>query len=1078
MLPLAFRVVLCLVVFTASQGLRHGLSTLSKAQLFDHTALVTTATEEDRHLAIRQPRRIVVEGSVPASRFSPTDYDKLLLEQAQIIEAVKSRFESSVVEVLHTERNIANAIFFSLPTTKDDDAIDKSIAATPGVVSVSASVDLEEDDSAFVRTYRGAPRGGIRDTQELDPVQDVRDIAETYLGAGSVREKYCLTGQGVRVMVIDSGIDYTHSVFGGEGTQVAYQTAAATNQPRASGLFPTARVVDGRNFVFNSGNSSSQDTNPLDQPSGHGTEVATAIVAMAPDVELIAARVCDDDGICPDYAVIAAIAYAYEIGADVINISLGQRYADGYYHMLARTIDEAAATLGMTIVLPSGNYGNKPFIMGGIANVANGITVGATSTIPFGFMAPFSARGPGTLNTLKPDISAPGGTMILADSGTGGEGATAEGTSFSCPIVAGAAAVIKSKCPECSPFAIKAILMNNARRTIKYSNGNSVGAPVSWVGSGEVDIGKAVEASFWAYSMDDGQPSISLGLVDVTSDMVIRRTLRVANLMASCQGISAQAVFRNPQAGTSGAMEIRTTSSDQVTTQSCPNTSTVAIEFQIEASKVPANHMTSGGSLSRDPETLDQNEFDGWIVLTSTYGQEVSIPFHGILRRAADIVLGVNRFPFNDIFPADFGIGLQNIGAGTAQLDLYELLVVSEDDAEPDIDNESNLSPPADFQYIGYRTLPDDTCGFILEFAFQLWERRQTLFNTEIRVSIDVNRDLQEDYVLANRGPRTNDLGTSDCRIQSVPSVTDDWECTGFVADHATNSGTVVVRACSNDLGITPSSTVGVSFSSATYPKISNQADKSEYLEVSVPCTISSAPTSFNIQPGGVLPKILSGTHNFYNSYALGLLIVSNGYRNAESTGAAAASSEALAIPFPRVQLPAERTGDNLSFVKTSLVEGPGTGWYATTSACQGTRHLSRLEVRHQDTGRQRKHSEDINNGRHLEEVCAENLVPRVFLATAQPIATPTPRLSPAPTAQPLQMSSRPPAQGPTIQQEAAPTTSPSNDDINGAAAVSRINSSPSNAEDGVSATSNGQLFFHIGVLWQTTVVALLFLIA
>ena len=741
--------------------------------------------------------------------------------------------------------------------------------------------------------------------------------------------------------------------------------------------------------------------------------------------------------------------------------------------MLARVIERYATLLGMTIVVPSGNYGNRPFILGGIANVFNAITVGATTTQPHGFMASFSARGPGTLSILKPDISAPGDKMIVANSGKGSDGFTAQGTSYSSPVVAGAAAIVVSKCTECSAFAIKAILMNNARKTIKYRIGSSSEAPISLAGSGEVDIAKAVEASFWAYSEFDGQPSISLGVVDVSKNMEIRRTIEVTRMVDRCQEINAQAEFRSLMVQLSGAMTITTRSlSPTSSQQSCSEKMTMEVVFSIEASKVPSNYMTSGGLSSASAWTLDKNEIDGWITLSSTTGHDINIPFTGIFRKAADVTANKKRLPVdNNIFPADFAIGLENNGAGTAQMELYELLVVSEDDAEPNPKNGETTSPPADFKYIGFRTVEvDDTCGFILEFAFQLWERRQSLSNTEIQVSIDVNGDSTEDYVLANRGPRTNDIGTSDCRLKVAGG---EWECTGFVADHPTNSATVIIRACSKDMGITSSGTIGVSFSSATYPRISQPHDSSAYMTINVPSTIASTATSFDIAPGAKLPKVLTDVNSIYNSYALGLLLFSNGYRGPGSTGAAVQSSEAIAIPFPSVVLPLEQTRDNLSFDNTPYKVGPGTGWNASTSKCPGSRALQAMSGLYNDTESKRPHNTKIDVKRNVKEICSEKTVPRLFLPTPPPSPSPTKHPSVSPTRHPSQLPSipsTPPSPSP-IQAVPNPNRSrpPSTVGVNNAFGTNRdgLNRSSTATTERISlrSSSSHHLTQHIGVL-------------
>ena len=290
------------------QGLGHGPSYYTRRRESEETGVFGSSEASQR--------RIVVEGSVSPYLLAPEDAEDLEKEQSRIIQAIMDHYDAENVQVLHAERNAANAIFLSVSGISKDAEVYKWVETIPGVVSVSDSVDLTEDSSVVGEDNNGNTHDGIRDLS--GETQDIRVIADTYLGAGTVRRDHCLGGQGVRVAVIDSGIDYTHSIFGGEGSTTAFETAAASTRPRADGLFPTLRVVDGHNFVGGAA-STDEDTNPLDQVSGHGTGVATAILAMAPDVELIAAKVCNDRGVCPDYAVIAALDYANKKGADVVN---------------------------------------------------------------------------------------------------------------------------------------------------------------------------------------------------------------------------------------------------------------------------------------------------------------------------------------------------------------------------------------------------------------------------------------------------------------------------------------------------------------------------------------------------------------------------------------------------------------------------------------------------------------------------------------------------------------------------------------------------------------------------------------
>lgn len=69
-----------------------------------------------------------------------------------------------------------------------------------------------------------------------------------YIGATTVQQDYGFNGTGIRVAILDSGIDYTHADLGGEGTREAWD-AAYKDFSQRDGLFPTEKVVEGYDFV-------------------------------------------------------------------------------------------------------------------------------------------------------------------------------------------------------------------------------------------------------------------------------------------------------------------------------------------------------------------------------------------------------------------------------------------------------------------------------------------------------------------------------------------------------------------------------------------------------------------------------------------------------------------------------------------------------------------------------------------------------------------------------------------------------------------------------------------------------------
>ena len=132
---------------------------------------------------------------------------------------------------------------------------------------------------------------------------------------------------------------------------------------------------------------------------------------------------------------------------------------------------------------------------------------------------------------------------------------------------------------------------------------------------------------------------------------------------------------------------------------------------------------------------------DGWIVFaSSTSGKDISLPFHMILRRASNVVAKNPVLPELTSNPQVVEVGLENTGAGTAQIDTYQLVYTSEDDPEFGF---GSRKPSADLRYVGYRVrevVGNPRCHYLVEFAFNTWERTFTAVNTIFEALIDLRR--------------------------------------------------------------------------------------------------------------------------------------------------------------------------------------------------------------------------------------------------------------------------------------------------------------------------------------------------
>ncbi|MFD6552818.1 S8 family serine peptidase [Streptomyces sp. NPDC058398] len=276
------------------------------------------------------------------------------------------------------------------------------------------------------------------------------------------------TGKGVKVAVLDTGIDVNHPDFAG--------------------------VIDGTtSFVPGEG---------VTDVNGHGTHVASTIVGsgaasggdykgVAPGADLFVGKVLGGaEGSGQDSWVMAGMQWAAESGADVVNMSLGDSYPTDGSDPMSQMVDALSEQYGTLFVIAAGNAGPESISAPGAA--ASALTVAATDKQDQ--LASFSSTGPlASSGGMKPDISAPGVDITAArsqDMTDGGEGLyrTLSGTSMATPHVVGAAAILAQRHPDWTGAQLKEQLMSTAK-------GLDDGYSPYEVGTGRVDVAAAVRTT-------------------------------------------------------------------------------------------------------------------------------------------------------------------------------------------------------------------------------------------------------------------------------------------------------------------------------------------------------------------------------------------------------------------------------------------------------------------------------------------------------------------------------------------------------------------------------------------------------
>ncbi len=335
-------------------------------------------------------------------------------------------------------------------------------------------------------------------------------------------------GKGVKIAVLDTGVDATHDDLKGQ-------------------------VVGAKNFT-----TSPDATDKV----GHGTHVASIAAGtgkksggkykgVAPGAKIINGKVLDDGGFGSDSEILAGMEWAVAEGADVINMSLGggDTPAIDPLEAAVNKLSDEKGVLFAIAVSNEGDFGEQT--IGSPGSAAAALTVGAVDDKDK--LADFSSRGPSMDGALKPDVTAPGvditaasapGNQIAQEVGEKPAGyMTISGTSMATPHVAGAAAILKQQHPEWKHDELKGALTGSTKGG-KYTPFQQ--------GSGRIQVDQAIKQTVIAEPA-----SVSFGMQQwphtddkpVTKELTYRNlgtkdvTLKLASTATNPKGQAAPAGF-------------------------------------------------------------------------------------------------------------------------------------------------------------------------------------------------------------------------------------------------------------------------------------------------------------------------------------------------------------------------------------------------------------------------------------------------------------------------------------------------------------------------------------------------------
>lgn len=271
------------------------------------------------------------------------------------------------------------------------------------------------------------------------------------IGADRVWHTLAISGTGVTVAIMDTGVDWQHPAL----------------QAQYRGYKPGGLTIHQGNW---SCTTTEGALYPVDG-YGHGTHVAGTVlgravgdgqaIGVAPGAQWIAVKTLNDSGYGYDSWIHAAFEWLLApagnptLAPDVVNASWGNDIGE---LEVFRADIQALRAAGIIPVFAAGNAGPEAGTVGSPASLAEAIAVGASGDLDQ--VLPFSSRGPSFWAEVKPEVVAPG--IDILSSLPGGAYASAYGTSMATPHVSGLAALLLQADGGLSVDAVEALITATA----------------------------------------------------------------------------------------------------------------------------------------------------------------------------------------------------------------------------------------------------------------------------------------------------------------------------------------------------------------------------------------------------------------------------------------------------------------------------------------------------------------------------------------------------------------------------------------------------------------------------------------
>jgi subtilisin family serine protease len=393
------------------------------------------------------------------------------------------------------------------------------------------------------------------------------------------------------------------------------------------------------------------------------------------------------------------------------------------------------------------------------AQLAGGVNATIRITTSADLVSASTSRGARRNDTgAKPDISAPGTTIISTGMGTGNQPLTNSGTSMATPHISGAMALLRQLHPDWSVAELKALVMNTANHDLFTGiDGTGTKFGVARIGAGRADLKDASEAEVIAFADDDtGGVGVSFGNPEVLGTATDTRTVRVEN-----KG-TVDATYNVGYAGLNDVPGVDYSFPDGPTV-TVPAGGSTTFRIQLNANAAAMKHPRDATMTSVQPAVTGNvryymSEESGYITLTPPGGTSLRLPVISAPRPASNMSTTHNYVLFTaPTGSTNIGLTGQDVNTGTTfPLDERSLVSAFELQAtSPAIPGLPSQASDADLKAVGvtsdFKATGNSVTGNTkIYFAIVTQGAWSTPTDVTFNIFIDRDRNGTDDIQIIN----------------------------------------------------------------------------------------------------------------------------------------------------------------------------------------------------------------------------------------------------------------------------------------------------------------------------------------